>query len=100
MTRVPSPGAISDLEQGPREVVRIERAQVLERLPDPDQLDRHAELLRDRERDPALGRPVELREHDAVDVHGLTEEHRLAQPVLAGRGVDREQRLVWRLWNL
>ena len=52
------------------------------------------ELLGDRERDAALGRAVELGEHDAVDLDGLAEQQRLAQAVLAGGGVDREQRLV------
>src|SRR4051794_19697160 len=87
-TRVPSPSPRSlastlDLQQRAGEVVGVERAQVLERLADPDQLHRHAELLRDCERDPALGGPVELGEHDAVDVDRVTEHHRLAEAVLA-----------------
>src|SRR4051794_39423542 len=97
MTRVPSPGSsadTSDLEQRAREVVGVEGAQVLELLADPDQLHRHAQLLRYRERDPALRGPVELRQDDAVDVHRLAEQQRLAQSVLAGGGIDREQRLV------
>src|SRR5687768_15449014 len=84
----------SRLEYRAGEVVRVERAQVLEPLADPDELDRHAELLCDGERDAALRRAVELREHDARYLDRLAEQHGLAQPILAGRGVDREQRLV------
>src|SRR6185312_9497729 len=84
----------SGLDDGPREVVRIERPQVLELLPDADQLHRHAQLLRDRERDAALRGAVELGEDDAGDVHRLAEQERLAQTVLARGGVDREERLV------
>src|SRR4051794_15516854 len=47
-------------EDGPREVVGVERPQVLERLAGADQLDRHPQLLRDGERDAALRRAVEL----------------------------------------
>ena len=50
----------------------------------------------DRERDPALRRPVELRQHDAGDVDRVGERARLAQPVLAGGRVDHDQRLVRR----
>src|SRR3954453_829033 len=71
-------------EQRAREVVRVERAQVLERLADADQLDRDAELGRDRHGDPALRGAVELGQHDAVDLDGLGEQLRLAQTVLAG----------------
>ena len=53
-------------QQRPREVVRVERAQVLELLADADQLDRDPELVGDRERDAALGRAVELGEDDPV----------------------------------
>src|SRR3954451_12098943 len=87
---------LADVHQGPGEVVSVERAQVLERLADADQLHGDAELARDGERDAALRRAVELGQDDAVDRHGLGEELRLAQAVLTGRGVDGEQRLVGR----
>ena len=51
---------------------------------------------RDRQRDPALGGAVELGEHDPVDRHRLGEQLGLAQAVLAGGGVDGQQRLVRR----
>ena len=56
------------------EVVGVERAQVLERLADADELDGNAELARDGKRDAALGGPVELREDDPVDRDRLGEE--------------------------
>ena len=46
---------------------------------------------------PPLRGAVELRQHDAVDLGRLREQLRLAQAVLAGRRVDRQQRLVRRV---
>ena len=82
------------------EIVSVERAQILQRLADPDQLDRDAQLARDRQRDAALGRAVELGQDDPVDRHRLGEELGLADAVLARRGVDRQQRLVRRVGHL
>ena len=65
-------------------------------LPDPDQLHRDAQFGGDRQRDAALRGAVELGQDDAVDLGGLGEDLRLAQPVLAGGRVDRDQRLVRR----
>src|SRR5215210_4764528 len=92
--------SLARLDERGGEVVGIERAQVLERLADADQLHRDAELGGDRQRDAALRRAVELREHDAVDRHGLREHLRLAQAVLPCRGVDGQEGLVRRLWEL
>ena len=83
-----------------REVLRVERPQVLELLADPDQLDRDPELVGDRQRDAALGRAVELGEDDAGDVDGLAEQLGLADAVLARGGVDGHQRLVRRVGHL
>ena len=47
------------------EVARVERPEVVEPLPDADELHRQAELVGDRDRDPALRRAVQLRQHDA-----------------------------------
>src|SRR3954471_12625129 len=47
----------SDADQGPREVVGVERAEVFERLADADELDRDPKLARDRQRDAALRGP-------------------------------------------
>src|ERR1700729_3437945 len=86
--------------QRPREVRGVEGAQILELLPHPDQLDRDAELLRDGERDPALGGAVELGQHEPGHVDRLREGLGLAQPVLSGGGVNGEQRLVGGLGDL
>src|SRR5688500_15571678 len=99
MRPLPTPSG-SRLQDRLGELVGIERAEVLQRLADPDQLDRDAELLGDRERDPALGRAVELRERDAGHVHRLAEQERLAETVLPGGGVYREERLVRRAGGL
>ena len=45
--------------------VRVERQQVVGLLPHPDEADRDAEVLLDREHDAALGRRIELGEDDA-----------------------------------
>ena len=48
-------------DQGAREVARVKRPQVVQPLPDAHELHGQPELLRDRDRDPALGGAVELR---------------------------------------
>ena len=77
----PGPGSLSD--ERAREVVRVERAQVVELLAHADQLHRQAELVGDRDRDAALRRAVELRQRDAGDAGRLAEEPRLLDAVLA-----------------
>jgi hypothetical protein len=54
-------GVRSLRDQGAREIARVKRPQVVQPLPDADELNGQPELLRDRDRDPALGRAVELR---------------------------------------
>src|SRR5262245_63815755 len=63
------------------ELPGVERAQVLEPLAHADQLHRDAELAGDRERDPALRGPVELRQHNAADPDYVTERARLAEAI-------------------
>ena len=63
-------------------------------LAEADELHRHAELALHRDDDAALGRAVELGEHDAGDVDRLAEDLGLAQAVLAGGGVEDQQHLV------
>ena len=43
--------------------------------------------------DASLGRPVQLGQHDAGDVHDVTEDAGLHEPVLTGGGVEDEQHL-------
>src|SRR4051812_48315683 len=83
-------------DQRPREVLRVERAEVVELLADADELDRQAELVRDRDRNAALCAAVELRQDDAGDARRFLEQPGLLQAVLARRRVDDEQRLVGR----
>src|SRR5436305_4971923 len=63
--------SVTSGEERPGEVGGIERAQVLDPLPDPDQLHRDPQLVRDRERDSPLGGAVELRQDDPGHVDGL-----------------------------
>src|ERR1700761_2206265 len=78
------PVSLGGGHERPGEVPGVERTQILELLADADQLDRDAELGRDRQRDPALGGAVELGEHDPGDVDRLRERLGLAQAVLPG----------------
>ena len=71
----------------------VERQQVVDLLPDPDEPDRHPEVVLDREHDPALRGRVELRQHDAGQPDGLVERLRLGEAVLAGRRIEHEERL-------
>src|SRR5206468_4406828 len=93
-SRVPALRAALARDERAREVLCVERAQILERLADADQLHWQAELVRDRDRDAALGAPVELREGDARHADGVLEEARLLDGVLTRGRVDHEQRLV------
>ena len=61
--------------------------------PMPDQLDRHAQLALDGDHDAALGRAVQLGQHDAGHVDGLAEHPGLLEPVLAGGRVEHQQHL-------
>src|ERR671936_619849 len=88
--------ALRSADQGPGEVARIEWPEVVEAFADADQLHRQAELVRDRNRDPALRGAVQLREGHAAHFDRLAEEPRLLETVLARGGVDHEQRLVRR----
>src|SRR5512140_1746067 len=75
-------GSVLAADERPGEVVRVEGAQVVELLPHADQLHGQAELVRDRDRDAALRRAVELRQGDAADAGSLAEEPRLLEAVL------------------
>src|SRR5436309_350499 len=87
-------------DEGPREVLWIERPQILELLPHADELDRQGELVCDRDRNAALGTAVELRERDTRDADRFAEETRLLEAVLPRRRVDDEERLVRRAGQL
>src|SRR6266540_4030998 len=93
-------GATLSGDEGAREVLRVERPEVVEALSYPDQLHRQAELVRDRDGDAAFGAAVELRQCDACDADRFPEEARLLQTVLARGRVDDEQCLVRRACEL
>src|SRR5262249_20693920 len=81
-------------DEGPGEVARVERAEVVQALTPRDDRDRQIELARDRDRDPALRRSVQLRERTPGHSHRLAEQTRLLEAVLTRRRVDDEQGLV------
>ena len=74
--------------------MRVERPEIVEPFADADELDGQPELVGDRDRHASSRGAVELRQRDAGDTGGLTEESRLLQAVLARRRVDDEQGLV------
>src|SRR4029079_14378165 len=82
--------------QGARELAGIEGLQVVQRLAHADELDRQADLVRDRDGDPTLRAAVELRKGYSGDLHRVAEEARLLEPVLARGRVDDEKCLVGR----
>src|SRR5689334_14706348 len=76
------------------EGVGVEGGQIVRALAEADELDRNAQLTLDRDDDAALGRAVQLGQHDAGDVDHLGEHPGLAKPVLPGGGVEDQQHLV------
>src|SRR6476659_3900066 len=81
-------------DDGVDEGLGVEGGEVVGSLAEADELDRDAELALDRHDDAALGRAVELGQHDAGDVDRLGEDLGLLQAVLPGGGVEDEQHLV------
>ena len=77
-------------------VRRVERAEIVDPLPYPDELDGEPELDGDRDRNATSGAAVELRERDASDADGFAEQPRLLETVLASGRVHDEQRFVRR----
>jgi methionine synthase I (cobalamin-dependent) len=77
----------------------VELQQVGHLLAYADEADGQVEFLGDGHGDAALGRAVELGEHDAGDAGGLGELARLLEAVLAGGGVHHQQHLVGRAGN-
>src|SRR5688572_1683700 len=73
-----------------------ERNQVIDPFADADVPDRQLEVVSDRHRDAALGRAIELGQHDSRHPGDAGEFPRLRQPVLPHRGVEHEQHLVRR----
>src|SRR3712207_3314674 len=78
------------------ELAGVERVQVLDPLPDGDELDGHPDLVGYGEGYAALSRPVELGEDDPRDPRDLVEHPSLPQAILPRRGIYSEQDLVRR----
>ena len=76
------------------ERIRVKGGQIGDFLAETDEADRHLELIADAEHDAALGRAVELGQHDARDLHVLLERLGLGDRVLAGGRVEHHPRLV------
>ena len=84
----------------PREVVRVERAQVVELLAHADQLHRQAELVGDRDATPPFAEPSSFVSATPVTPTASPNRRACWSAVLAGRRVDDEQRLVRRALEL
>ncbi len=91
--RLGTPDDARSVEQRRHERVGVERQEVVGLLAHPDEPDRDAELLLDREHDAALRGRVELRQHDAGEPHRGVERLGLGEPVLAGGRIEDEERL-------
>src|SRR5215475_7876682 len=81
-------------QDGVDEDLGIEGGQVVRPLAEADELDGNAQLTLDRDDDAALGRAVQLGQHDAGDVDHLGEHPGLAKTVLPGGRVEHQQHLV------
>ena len=88
------------IKQRIHELVRIEQLQVVDLLADADVFHRDAHLLADRDDDAPLGGAVELGEDDAGAAGRFGKMLRLADAVLAGRGVEHQQAFVRRAGDL
>src|SRR5258706_381804 len=93
-SRVPRGRSLRLADQSVHESGRVERREVIRTFAETDQLHRNSELLLYGDHDAALGRTVQFGEHHAGHVDRLGEHAGLFQAVLAGGGVQDEQRLV------
>ncbi|CDN45251.1 hypothetical protein BN871_GX_00030 [Paenibacillus sp. P22] len=87
-------------EQRMHELLGVELLEVLHLLAEADELDGKVQLMADRDDDPALGRAVELRQHEAGHAALLAEHLGLAERVLPCIGVENEQHLMRSARNL
>src|SRR3990170_3233281 len=79
-----------------REVLRIERLEIIETFADADGVDGKLEALGDGHKDAAARRAVELGHHDPGDARDLLEDLDLIERVLPGGGVEHEDDAVRR----
>src|SRR5579862_2317617 len=79
---------------------RHEGAKVVGAFAEADELDRHFQLVDDRDQDATLRGRVELRDDDAGELRGSVKELGLRNGVLAVGSVDDEQRFGRRLAEL
>src|SRR4051812_9150487 len=71
-----------------------ERQEGVDTPPDADVSNRQLEIVRDRHGDAALGRAIELRQHDAGHTRDVRELARLRQAVLPHRCIEHEQHFM------
>ena len=88
------------VEQGVDEPFGIEQLQVVDLLADADVLDRQAHLRRIATTTPPLAVPSSLASTMPVHFHRFVKMLRLADAVLAGRGVEHQQHFVRRVGDL
>src|SRR6188768_800413 len=83
-------------QQGIDELPCHERSQVVDALPDPDELERDGMLLCYSRHDAALGAPVELGDDQAGEPDRRIERLDLGEAVLPGVRIQHEEYLVRR----
>src|SRR5687767_9082899 len=80
----------SFLQQLPRVLLGVELEQILSRLANADELDRHVDRLVYRDDDAAASGAIELGDDDPSQRHGLRERPRLRDRVLPNGRVENE----------
>jgi hypothetical protein len=83
------------LKQCLRELLRVERLQIVRLLAEADEFDGQTEFFLDGNHHAAFARSVELGNDEAGERDGLVEFARLVERVHAGAAVEHEQDLVW-----
>src|SRR5579885_1258897 len=79
---------------GAREVVRVERLEIVDPLADADGVDRQFEALGDGHQNAAARRSVELGHDEAGDARDLLEDFHLIERILARGCVEHEDHAV------
>src|SRR5581483_1785869 len=79
---------------GAREVVRVERLEIVDPFADANGVDRQFEAFGDGDQNPAARRAVELGDDEAGDARDLLEDLDLIERVLTRGGVEHEDHAV------
>src|SRR3989475_9194755 len=92
-------GMTGSVEERIHKRLRVKGHQVLYLFSNADETNGQAKLAHDGDDDAALGRAVELGEHDAGDADGRGKLARLGEVGLTGGSVHYQQHVLWRGGN-